>query len=84
VTTGFLKGNLNLLYIQNVLTRDKPIQKNLLRFKGHLLEQECIRTLYRNILKGKLTLITGKVDTDWLKMKKSITETAEESIGYIK
>jgi hypothetical protein len=49
-----------------------------------LLEQESIRTLYRNRLKGKLTPLTGDVDTDWLKIKEAITRAAEESVGYKK
>jgi len=48
------------------------------------LEQESIRTLYRNRLKGKLTPLTGEIDTDWLKIKEAITKAAEESIGYKK
>jgi len=34
---------------------DKTIYKKPPAFKVHLLEQESIRTLYRNRLKGKLT-----------------------------
>jgi len=49
-------------------------------FKIHLLEQESIRTLYRNRLKEKLTPLTGEMDTDWLKIKEAITKAAEESI----
>jgi len=49
-----------------------------------LLEQESIITLYRNRLKGKLTPLTGEIDTDWLKIKDVITKAAEESIGYKK
>jgi len=48
------------------------------------LEQESIRNLYRNRLKGKLTPLTGEIDTDWLKIKEFITKAAEESIGYKK
>jgi hypothetical protein len=33
-------------------------------FKVHLLEQESIRTLYRNRLKGKLTPQTGEIEAD--------------------
>jgi ferredoxin-fold anticodon binding domain-containing protein len=44
--------------------RDKRIHKNPVGFKAYLLEQESIRTLYRNRLKEKLTPITGNVDTD--------------------
>jgi len=44
------------------------------------LEQESIRTLYRNRLKGKLTPLTGEIDTDWLKIKEAVTKAAEESI----
>jgi len=50
----------------------------------HWLEQESIRTLYRNRLKGKLTPLTGAIDADWLKIKEAITKAAEESIGYKK
>jgi hypothetical protein len=49
-----------------------------------LLEQESIRTLYRNRLKRKLTPLTGEIETDWLKIKEAITEAAEESVGYKK
>jgi len=49
-----------------------------------LLEQESIRTLYRNRLKGKLTPLTGEIDTDWLKIKEAITKAAEENTGYKK
>ena len=45
-------------------------------------KKESIRTLYRNRLKGKLTLLTGEIDTDWLKIKEAITKAAEEIIGY--
>ena len=51
-------------------------------FKVHLLEQESIRTLYRNRLKGKLTPLTGEIDGDWLKITEAITKAAEESLGY--
>jgi hypothetical protein len=64
--------------------RDKTIHKKPVGFKAHLLEQELTRTLYRNRLKGKLTLITGNVDTDWLKIKQAIIEAAVESTGYKK
>jgi hypothetical protein len=64
--------------------RDKTIHKKPRGFKAHLLEQESIRTLYRNRLKEKLTPITGNVDTDWLKIKQAIIEAAEESMGYKK
>jgi hypothetical protein len=43
------------------------------------LENESIRTLYRNRLKGK-TPLTVEIDTDWLKIKEAITKAAEESI----
>jgi len=43
------------------------------------VEQESIRTLYRNRLKGK-TPLTVEIDTDWLKIKEAITKAAEESI----
>jgi hypothetical protein len=61
---------------------DKTIYKIPPAFKVHLLEQESIRTLYRNRLKGKLTPLTGEIDTDWLKIKEAITKAAEESVGY--
>ena len=48
------------------------------------MEQESIRTLYRNRLTGKLTPLTGEIDTDWLKIKEAVTRAAEESIGYKK
>jgi len=63
---------------------DKTIYKKTPAFKVHLLEQESIRTLYRNRLKGKLTPLTGEIDVDWLKIKEAITKAAEESIGYKK
>ena len=62
--------------------RDKTIYTKPPASKVHLLEQESIRTLYRNRLKGKLTLLTGEIDTDWLKIKEAITKAAEEIIGY--
>jgi len=40
--------------------------------------------LYKNRLNKKLTPVTGKVETDWLKIKQAINETAEERIGYKK
>ena len=49
-----------------------------------MLEQESITTLYRNRLKEKLSLLTGEIDADWLKIKEAITKAAEESIGYKK
>ena len=49
-----------------------------------MLEQEPIRTLYRNRLKGKLTPLTGEIDADWLKIKEAITKATEESKGYKK
>ena len=63
---------------------DKTIYKKHPAFKVHLLEQESIRTLYRNRLKGKLTPLTGEIDADWLKIKEAITKAAEESLGYKK
>ena len=62
----------------------KSIYKNPSIFKVHLLEQELIRTLYRNRMKEKLTPLTGEIDTDWLKIKEAITKAAEESVGYKK
>jgi primase-polymerase (primpol)-like protein len=64
--------------------RDKTTHKKPVGFEAYLLEEESIRTLYRNRLKEKLTPITGNVDTDWLKIKQAIIEAAEESIGYKK
>jgi hypothetical protein len=61
---------------------NKTVYKKPLGFKVHLLEQESIRTLYRNRMKGKLTPLTGEIDTDWLKIKEAITKAAEESVGY--
>ena len=49
-----------------------------------MLEQESIRTLFRNRLKGKLTPLTGNIGAGWLKIKEAITKAAEESIGYKK
>ena len=46
------------------------------------MEQETIKTLYRNRLKEKLTPLRGEIDTDWLKIKEAITKAPEESIGY--
>jgi hypothetical protein len=62
--------------------KDKTTYTKPPSFKVHLLEQESIRTLYRNRLKGKLTPLIGEIDTDWLKIKEAITKAAEESIGY--
>jgi len=64
--------------------KDKTICTKPPAFKVHLLEQESIRTLYRDRVKGKLTPLTGDVDTDWLKIKEAITKEAEESTGYKK
>ena len=63
---------------------DKTIYKKPPAFKVHLLEQESVRTLYRNRLKGKLTPLIGEIVADWLKIKEVITKAAEESIGYKK
>ena len=60
--------------------KDKTIYTKQPAFKVHLLEQESIRNLYRNRLKGKP--LKGETDTDCLKMKEAITKAAEESIGY--
>jgi hypothetical protein len=49
---------------------NKTVDKKPLGFKVHLLEQESIRTLYRNRLKGKLTPLTEEIEIDWLKIKK--------------
>jgi len=62
--------------------KDKTTYTKPPAFKVHLLEQESIKTLYRNRLKGKLTPLTGEIDTDWLKIKEAITKAAEETIGY--
>ena len=64
--------------------KDTTIYTKPPAFKVHLLEQESIRTLHRNRLKGKLTPLTGEIDKDWLKIKEAITKAAEESIGYKK
>ena len=61
--------------------KDKTVHTKPPVFKVHLLEQESIRTLYKNRLKGKLTPLTGVIDTDWLKIKEAITKAPEESIG---
>ena len=66
------------------LKRTKQYIKKPPAFKLHLLEQESIRTLYRNRLKGKLTPLTGEIDADWLKIKEATTKAAEESLGYKK
>ena len=63
---------------------DKTIHKKTPAFKVHLLEQESIRNLYKIRLKGKLTLLIGEIDADWLKIKEAITKAAEESKGYKK
>jgi hypothetical protein len=63
---------------------DKTIYQKPPGFKAHLLEQETIRILYRNRLKGKLAPLTGEIDADWLKIKETINKAAEESIGYKK
>jgi len=64
--------------------KDKTVYTKPPVSKIHLLEHESIRTLYRNRLKGKLTPLTGEIDTDWMKIKEAITKTAEESILYKK
>ena len=43
---------------------DKTIDKKPPAFKIHLLEQESIRTLYGDRLKGKLTLLTREMEAD--------------------
>ena len=63
--------------------KDKTTYTKPPAFKVHLLEQESIRTLYRNRLKVKLTPLSGNIDTDWLKIKET-TKAAEEIIGYKK
>jgi len=60
---------------------DKTIYKKPPAFKVHLLEQESIRNLYSNRLIGKLTLLAGEIEADWLKIKEAITKAAEESNG---
>jgi len=45
------------------------------------LEQESIRIFYRNRLKGKLTLLKGEIDTEWLKIKESITKALDIRSG---
>jgi len=69
---------------QSHIKKDKTIYKKPPAFKVHLLEQESIRTLYRNRLIGKLTPLTGEIDADWWKIKEAITKAAEESLGYKK
>ena len=49
--------------------KDKRIYTKSQAFKVHLLEQESIRTLYRNRLKGKLTPLTGETDANRTKSK---------------
>jgi len=56
--------------------KDTTIHTKPPAFKVHLLEQESIRALYRNRLKGKLTPLTGEIDTDWLKIKEAITKSS--------
>jgi len=60
---------------------DKTIYKKPAAFKVLLLEQESIRTLYRNRLKGKLTQLTGEIDTDWLEIKEAITKQQKRTKG---
>jgi len=67
--------------MQSYNKTDKTIHKNPAAFKVHLMEQESIRNLYRNKMKGKLTPLTGEIEADWLKIKEAITKAAEESIG---
>jgi len=69
--------------MQNIATIKwtKQYTKKTPAFKVHLLEQESIRPLYRNRMKGKLTALTGEIDTDWFKIKEAITKTAEKIIG---
>jgi len=57
--------------MQNIATikLTKQYTKKPPAFKVHLLEQESIRTLYRNRLKGKLTPLIGEIDADWLKIR---------------
>jgi len=62
--------------------KDTTIYTKPQAIKIHLLEQKSIRNLYRNGLKGRLTPLTGEIDTDWLKIKDAITKAAEEIIGY--
>jgi len=47
--------------MQNIVTikQIKQYTKNPPEFKLHLLEQESVRTLYRNRLKGKLKPLIG-------------------------
>jgi len=65
-------------------TTDRTMYKNPPAFKVNLLEQESIRALRRHRLKSKLTPLTGEIEAEWLKNKETITEAAEESIGYEK
>ena len=80
-----MESKFKFLHVKHKYNKtNKTIDKQPLGFKVHLLEQESIRTLYRNRLKGKLIPITGEIDTDWLNMKDAITKAAEESVGYKK
>jgi hypothetical protein len=56
--------------------KDKRIYTKSQAFKVHLLEQESIRALYRNRLKGKLTPLTGEIDTERLKIKEANTKSS--------
>jgi len=58
-------------------------QKKSLAFQVHMLEQESIRTLYRNRLKGNFTLLSGERGANWLKIKEAITKAAEERASGI-
>jgi len=65
---------------QSHIKTDKTTYKTPPAFKVHLLEQDSVRTLYRNRLKGKLIPLTGEIDADWLKIKEAVTKEAEEII----
>ena len=54
--------------MQNIATIKwtKQYTKKTPAFKVHLLEQESIRNLYRNRLKGKLTPLTREIDLTFL------------------
>jgi len=64
--------------------KDKTVHKYPPAFKIHLFEQESLRNLYSNRLKGKITPLTVESVTDWLKIKEVITKAAEGNIGYKK
>jgi hypothetical protein len=52
--------------MQNIakIKRIKQYTKKPPAFKVRLLEQESVRTLYRNRLNGKLTPLIGEIEAD--------------------